>query len=288
MDNNGNMIIEVGIVLIILLLICGIILASSENTTDKIVKAQEKENIETLLTEMVDNLINNPGVPENWFEYEKGTPGLAIVNEGGETIPNSVSYSKLITLGNNYKKLVTEKLFNSKIKSSMELIPKKSSISSVKIGLSEDANNAFSVNRLVKCDFYKKYVLKDFKSKGKCNHGHSPSSHSCNYFKIFKGNLKSSNYYLLVDDGEKYHLKYFVDTTGVSYGKPWKTATSNSIFINDEINFYDDSSAVVFVHFDKPNAKALLVSVPKDFDKNKLEYDYFRTNDCQFILKGWY
>lgn len=282
------MIIEVGIVLIILLLICGIILTSSENTTDKLVKAQEKENIETLLTEMVDNLINNPGVPENWFEYEKGTPGLAIVNEGGETIPNSVSYSKLITLGNNYKKLVTEKLFNSKIKSSMELIPKKSSISNVKIGLSEDANNVFSVNRLVKCDFYKKYVIKDFKSNGKCNHGHSQSLHSCNYFKIFKGNLKSLNYYLLIDDGEKYHLKYFVDTTGIGYLKPWKTATSDSIFINDEINFYDDESAVVFVHFDKPNAKALLVSVPKDFDKNKLEYDYFTTNDCQFILKAWY
>lgn len=288
MDNNGNMIIEVGIVLIILLLICGIILASSENTTDKIVKAQEKENIEPLLTEMVDNLINNPGVPENWFEYEKGTPGLAIVNEGGEIVPNSVSYSKLMALGNNYKKLVTEKLFNSKIKSSMELIPEKSSISSVKIGLSEDANNVFSVNRLVKCDFYKKYVLKDFKSKGKCNHGHSPSSHSCNYFKIFKGNIKSSNYYLLVDDGEKYNLKYFVDTTRSGNYKSWKTATSNSIFINDEINLYDDESAVVFIHFDKPNAKALLVSVPKDFDKNKLEYDYFRTNDCQFILKAWY
>ena len=288
MDNNGNMIIEVGIVLIILLLICGIILASSENTTDKIVKAQEKENIEPLLTEMVDNLINNPGVPENWFEYEKGTPGLAIVNEGGEIVPNSVSYSKLIALGNNYKKLVTEKLFNSKMKSSMELIPEKSSISSVKIGLSEDANNVFSVNRLVKCDFYKKYVLKDFKSKGKCNHGHSPNSHSCNYFKTFKGSLKSSDYYLLVDDGEKYNLKYFVDTTRSGNYKSWKTATSNSIFINDEINFYDDESAIVFVHFDKPNAKALLVSVPKDFDKNKLEYDYFRTNDCQFILKAWY
>ena len=132
MDNSGNMMIEVGIVLIILLLISGIILTSFENATDKIVKTQEKENIETLLTEIVDNLINNPGVPENWFEYEKGTVGLAIVNEGGETIPNSVSYSKFAVLGKNYKKLVTEKIFNSKIESSMELIPQKSSISSVR------------------------------------------------------------------------------------------------------------------------------------------------------------
>lgn len=288
MDNSGNMMIEVGIVLIILLLISGIILTSFENATDKIVKTQEKENIETLLTEIVDNLINNPGVPENWFEYEKGTVGLAIVNEGGETIPNSVSYSKFAVLGKNYKKLVTEKIFNSKIESSMELIPQKSSISSVKIGSTGDANNVFSVNRLVKCDFYKRYVIADFKSEGKCSHDHSQSSYSCSYFKIFKGNLKSSNYYLLVDDGEKYHLKYLVDTTKSVDERPWKMTTSDSIFINDEIDFYNDESAIVFIHFNKPNAKALLVSVPKDFDKSKLKYDYFRTNDCRFVLKAWY
>lgn len=288
MDNRGNMMLEVGIVLIMLVLISGIVLNSFENTTDKIVKTQEKENMEMLLTETVDNIINNPGVPENWFEYEKGSVGLAIVNEGGEVIPNSVSYSKFVVLGKNYKELVSEKLFNSKIKSSMELIPKKSSISSVKIGSTEDANNVFSVNRLVKCDFFKKYVIKDFESEGKCNHDHSPSSYSCNYLKIFKGNLKSSDYYLLLGDGEKYHLKYFVDTTRTVNEKPWKTATSDSIFINDEIDFHDDTSAILFVHFDKPNAKALLVSVPKDFDKNKLKYDYFTTNDCQFVLKAWY
>ena len=288
MDNRGSMMIEIAIVLIILLLIIGIILTSFESTADKIVTEQEKENIEMLLTETVDNLINNPEMPENWFENEKGTIGLAIVNEGGEVIPNSVAYSKFAALGNNYKKLVTEKVFNSKIKSSMELIPQESSISSVKIGSTEDASNVFSVNRLVKCDFYKGYVIRDFESEGKCNHDHSQSSYSCNYFKIFKGNLKSSDYYLLVDDGEIYHLKYRVDTTGDGDENPWKTTTSESIFINDEIDFHDDSSAIVFVHFDKANTNALLVSVPKDFDREKLKYDYFRTNDCQFILKAWH
>ena len=280
MDNKGNMMIEAGIVLIILLLISGIFLASFENATDKIVKTQE--NMETLLAETVDNLINNPGDPEN------GTFGLTIVNEEGEAIPNSVSYSKFAALGKNYRKLVDEKIFNSKIESSMELIAQKSSVSSVKIGSTGDANNVFSVNRLVKCDFYKRYVIKDFEIEGKCSHDHSQSSYSCNYFKIFKGNLKSSNYYLLVGDGEKYHLKYLVDTTRSADENPWKTAASESILINDEIDFYDDESAIVFVHFDKPNAKAVLVSVPKDFEKNKLKYDYFRTNDCQFVLKAWY
>lgn len=283
MDNRGSLTIEIAIVAVLILMIMGIILISFENAADKIVKMEEAENMETLSSEVVDNLINNPGVPDNWFEIKKGVPGLAIVNEGGEIISNSVSYAKFIALGDNYKKFVDEKLFNSKIKTSMEIIPQKSSISSVKIGSSQDASNVFSVNRLVKCDFYKKYVIKDFRNDGKCNHNHDQSLHSCNYFKIFKGNLKKSDYYLLVDDD----VKYIVDTTRVVKQKYWQQA-SDVIYLNNEISFYDDESAVVFIHFDKPHANALLVSVPKDFNRENLEYDYFRTNECEFILKAWY
>ena len=282
MDNRGSGTIEIGIVLIVILLIIGLALTSYENTTDKIVNLQEKENMETLTSEFVDYLINNPGTPENWYESGKGTPGLAIINEGGQVIPNSVSYLKFIALGKNYKRLVDEKTFDSKIKTSIEIIPQKSSISSVKIGSCDDANNVFSVNRLVKCDFYKKYVIKDFENKGKCNRGHNQSSHSCNYFKIFKGNIELSDYYLLVDDD----AKYIVDTT-IFKGKHWQNP-SDAVYLNDKIDFSNDTSAVVFIHFDKPHAKALLVSVPKNFDRNKLEYDYFSTNECQLIFKLWY
>ena len=282
MDNRGNGTVEIAIVLIIILLIIGVTLTSYENTTDKIVNLQEKENMETLTSEFVDYLINNPGVPENWYESDNGKFGLAITNEEGQVIPNSVSYSKFIALGKNYKKLVDEKSFNSKIKTSMEIIPQKSSISSVKIGSNDDADNVFSVNRLVKCDFYKKYVIKDFENEGKCNRGHNQSSHSCNYFKIFKGNIEQSNYYLLVDED----AKYIVDTT-IFKGNHWQKS-SDAIYLNDKIDFSNDTSAVVFIHFDKPHAKALLVSVPKNFDRNKLKYDYFRTNECQLIFKSWY
>ena len=134
MDNRGSGTIEIGIVMIIVLLIIGVTLTSFENTTDKIVNLQEKEKMETLTSEFVDYLINNPGVPENWYESGKGTPGLAIINEEGQVIPNSISYLKFVALGKNYKRLVDEKSFNSKIKTSMEILPQKSSISSVKIG----------------------------------------------------------------------------------------------------------------------------------------------------------
>lgn len=288
MDDRGTLTIEIAIVLVMIILIVGIILASIENTTDKIAKTSEEENIEMLLSEVADNLINNPGNPDNWHESLKGTPGLAIINTEGQVIPNSVSWSKFTVLGKNYKKLVTEKLFNSKLKSSMELIPQKSSISSVKIGSKDHANYVYSVNRLVKCDFYKGYVIKDFQNDGKCRHNHDQNSYSCNYFKIFKGNLKKSNYYLIIDDTQKYKLKYMIDTTRVVKQRPWQTTASARILINSEIDFYDDTSAVVFIHFDKPKARAVLVCVPKDFDYKKLNYDYFRTNDCQFILKAWH
>lgn len=285
-DDKGSITIELCVVLVVILLILGVVLSSFENTNDKIIKLQEKENIEILTSEFVDNLINNQGVPENWFEYEKATPGLAIVNENGEIIPNSVSYQKLISLGKNYKQFIDKQQFNSKLHSSMELIPNKRTISSVKIGSQSDSNNIYSVNRLVKCDYYKKYVIKDFQNEGKCNQQHK-GEYSCNYFKIFKSNLKSSDYYLLIDSDEKYDLKYIIDTTQ-SKNKNWKLLLSDTIYLNDKINFYDDNDAIVFVHFDKPNAKAVLVNVSKNFDENNLKYDYFRTNECQFILKAWF
>lgn len=282
-------VIEISLILIVILLIFGVILTSLENSTEKVIKASEINNIEKLTSEVLDNLINNPGVPENWNENGEGTPGLAIVNDDGQIIPNSVSYSKLTALGNDYDKLVYEKLFNRKIHSSMEMKPHESSISNVKIGDENEGENVFSLTRLIKCDFYKSYLLKDFEKEGKCNKNHPQNEYSCNYFKVFKGNLKNSNYYLLIDDSEKYDLSYSIATTSFEGDRGWKMVISNKIYLNDEIDFYeDDSSAIVFVHLDKASPKALLVSVPSNFDENLLEYDYFRTNECELILKAWY
>ena len=79
-----------------------------------------------------------------------------------------------------------------------------------------------------------------------------------------------------------------IDTTRVVKEKYWETPSSEIINLNEQINFYDDTSAIVFIHFDKADAKAVLISVPKTFKINNLNYDYFRTNDCDFILKAWY
>lgn len=288
MDNKGNISLEIAIILIILILITGIALSLSETGNRKAVRNMVNEHDELLVENVVDNLINNPGNTHDWEGYEKGMAGLAIVNGEGEVIPNSVSYEKLIELNSDYEKYVNRYLFQSKMKSSMELIPQESIISSVKIGNKETSDNIFSVNRIVKCDFYKKYVIKDFLNDGKCNHNHKQDKYDCNYFKVFKGNLRASNYYLLFDESEKYNAKYSIDNTKDRNYESWKNVISDEVYLNDHIDFDSGSSAIIFVHIDKPKTKAVLVSVPKDFDKEKLKYDYFRTNECEFILKAWY
>ena len=279
---------EMSIILVVIIVIFGAVMTSVENSAEKAIREVETNNMEKLVSETVDNLINNPGAPENWNELGKGTPGLAIVNDAGQVIPNSVSYSKLIGLGKDYDKLIYEKQFTSKIHSSMELRPKESTISSVKIGERPKGDSIFSLTRLVKCEFFKGYVLKDFENGGKCNRHHPQDERSCNYFKVFPGNLKKSDYYLLIDEDETYDLKYMVDTTRVVKGRPWQTAMTDAIHLNNEFDFYDDTSAVVFIHLDEPHPKALLVSVPKSFDERLLHYDYFRTNECEFIVNAWY
>ncbi|WP_407424453.1 hypothetical protein [Methanobrevibacter sp.] len=290
MDNNGNFTLEILVVGMIIILILGIISVASEISQEKISKSVENNNIEKTISEVADSLINDPGMPINWEDFKSKRVGLAIINEDETVIPNSVSYFKLLELGRDYENLVTKRIFNNKFDSSMELTPYETSISSVKIGSNNvQSNNVFSVNRVVKCDFFKKYVICDFLNDGKCNHNHNQKDHSCNYFKVFKGNLKKTDYYLLLNDNEKLENKYSIDTTHFkSYNS--KSISNTKIYLNNELNGLfeaNETSSVVFIHFDKKDTKAVLVGVPKDFDKSKLKYNYFTTQTCDFVIKAW-
>ena len=290
MDNKGNFTLEIVVVGIIILLALGITSFVSEVSQEKISKSVEENNIEKTINEVADNLINDPGTPINWEDFKSKRVGLAIINSEGNTIVNSVSYFKFLELGRDYDNLVTKRLFNNKFSSSMELIPSETSISSVKIGSNNpESNNVYSVNRLVKCDFFKKYTVCDFLTDGKCNHNHNQKDHSCNYFKLFKGNLKKTDYYLLFDESEKLECEYSIDNT---HSKSYKgqEVTNTKIYLNDKLNELfevNDSSAVVFIHLNKKDVKAVLVGVPKNFDENKLNYNYFTTQTCEFKINAW-
>ena len=61
----SSSILEVSIILVFILLIFGAVLTSVENSTEKVIKAQEDNNMEKTLKELNDKLINNPSVPKN-------------------------------------------------------------------------------------------------------------------------------------------------------------------------------------------------------------------------------
>ncbi len=290
MDNRGNFTLEIVVVGIIILMILGVAALASEVSHEKISKSVEDNNIEKTISEIADTLINDPGTPIVWEDYKPKRVGLAIINEEENIIMNSVSYFKFLELGRDYDNLVTKKLFNNKFHSNMELKAYDTSISSVKIGSTEtEDNNVFSVTRVVKCDFFKKYVICDFLNDGKCNHNHNQKDHSCNYIKIFPKNLKKMDYYLLIDDSENLQCEYSIDTTHFkSYNG--KKVTNTEIYLNNDLkNLFEgnDTSSIVFIHFNKKAAKAVLVAVPKEFDKNKLNYNYFTTQTCDFTIKAW-
>ena len=61
MDNKGNITLEIGIVLIVIVMIFGAVLSINEMNTNKLVRTIENEHDETLIEEVADYLINNPG-----------------------------------------------------------------------------------------------------------------------------------------------------------------------------------------------------------------------------------
>lgn len=290
MDNKGNFTLEIVVVGIVILLILGITSLASEISQEKISKNVENSNIEKTINEVVDTLINDPGTPINWEDFKPKRVGLAIINVDEKVIPNSVSYFKLLELGRDYDKLVKRKIFDNKFSSSMELKPYETSISSVKIGSNDiESNKVYSVNRVVKCDFFKKYTVCDFQQDSKCNHNHNQKDYSCSYFKIFKGNLKKMDYYLLFNESENLEYDYYIDNTHFKSHDANKI-TKTKIYLNNELSEMfeaNESTSIIFIHLDKKDVKSVLVAVPKDFDKNKLDYNYFTTQTCEFILKVW-
>jgi hypothetical protein len=292
MENKGNFFsIEIIIVLIFFIMIIGIITNLTDNTTEKIINSMELNNLEKLSSETLDILINNPGTPNYWESlntYGNIHLGFAIVNLDNKTIKNSVSFDKISKLENSYNLLISEKIFNNKIKSSIAIYPLNSEIPSSFYGNIDESDNVISINRLIKCDYYSKYTLLKFNEKGYCNKNHD-NNYSCGSFKVYKSYLKNNDYYLLSSDENLNNVFYSIDTTHKKNNK-FEKINNNKIYLNDilEENLENISNEIFFIHLKENSTKILLVSVPKDFNEDVLIYDYFIINDCKIVFKTWY
>lgn len=285
-DNKGMMTGEIIILLILIILIFGIIANFTEKTNDKITEKISSENIDKKAIEFCDNLINNPGTPKNWQKLKNKNNiiiGLALVDENNASVVNSIDYSKLMALSADYDKLVNKKVFDEQYKSSIILTPLTGNVPKIQLG-DDDLKNPITVNRIVSCDFFKKYQINSFKKDGECNQYHI-TTHSCNHFKVFKSWLKKMDYYLLFDKNSYKDYYWSIDSTeiiGIA-----KKADSEKIYLNPTIDgkIFLVKNGVMFIHINQENPKAIVVAVPKNFDKNKLYYDYFVPTQCNLKIQ---
>ena len=306
--------------IILLIFIIGVIANLSDGLNERMISEEEFSSLETIAIESSDYLLNNPGNPENW-EDDEGLkngivskniiPGLAIKNknvENGEffdesasdemIMSNAISYNKLIKIKNNYDSLVDSNLLNDSVISSMAIYPLNSEIKPIEMGYDfEDKNdnvndnNIVTVNRTVKCDFYSNFVV--YSNDGR-------SLWLCKNFRVYKESLDEYNYYLISDESVK-------DTGTYWILESLNRTSENKEIINQEVidlnpflmeDLGNSSDEIYSIHFNVPknrvgDFKTVLVAIPKNMtdvliSNDELNYDYFKVQDVNFILKIGY
>ncbi len=239
---------------------------------------------------------------------------------------NTISYNKLMKIKNNYDSLVDENLFNNSVHSSMAIYPLNSEIRPIEMGYdfgNEDDNvndnDIVTVNRTVKCDFYSNFVVYDFNDfelfgesfeDGLCNHDSNPNLTNhvnndesiwlCKNFRVYKKSLNDYNYYLISDESVKNTGTYCIleSLNRTSENKKilnQEVIELNPFFLEDLEN---SSGEIYSIHFnvDKNRVndfKTVLVAIPNNMSdvlisNGELNYDYFRVQDVNFVLKIGY
>lgn len=239
---------------------------------------------------------------------------------------NAISYNKLIKIKNNYDSLVDGNLFNDSVRSSMAIYPLNSEIKPIEMGYDFDDeddnvndNDIVTVNRTVKCDFYSGFVVynfNDFELFGDnpnddlCNHDSNPNltNHEndersfwlCKNFRVYKESLDDYNYYLISDESVKNSGTYWILES-------LNRTDENKQILNEEVidlnpffmNDLENSSENIYsIHFNVlknriDDFKTVLVAIPKNMtdvliSNDEMNYDYFRVQDVNFILKAGY
>ena len=240
---------------------------------------------------------------------------------------NAISYNKLIKIKNNYDSLVDRNLFNDSVISSMAIYPLNSEIRPIEMGYDFDDendnvndNNIVTVNRTVKCDFYSNFVVynfNDFELFGDdynkdmfCNHDTNPNltNHSndgrtlwlCKSFRVYKESLDEYNYYLISDESVKDTGTYWILESINRTSENEKILIQEVIDLNPLLmeDLENSSDEIYSIHFNVPKNRAndfktVLVAIPKNMtdvliSNAGLNYDYFRVQDVNFVLKAGY
>ena len=117
----------------------------------------------------------------------------------------------------------------------------------------------------------------------------------CKEFKITKKDFEENNYFLFFSNASTNNGNYWIidDISNISNSE--NPINNEKISLNNHFTsiFENKSSMIFYLHFkiNKNNLNdfnAVLVSIPKDIDENNLNIDYFKEQDCYFIMKTSY
>ncbi|MDR3063148.1 MAG: hypothetical protein LBU40_03290 [Methanobrevibacter sp.] len=307
-NNKGLIINDLMIGVVVLVVLLGIMSFVISSSNEKILNSLEKSELESKNIETINNLVKNPGSPNNWeilSNIDNINPGLAIINGENKTILNSVNYEKFLRLRDNYRILMKNKVFHGDIKSSIYLKPLDTDLNTITIGDSEileNPNNIISNTRLVKCDFYSKFKLISFEKnmlnneqKDQCinmmninimniNNQTNPIHQDnnqfiwvCKNFKINSDNLSNMDYYLLIDEDSVEINSYWTLNTMDNINTGETHIIGSSYYLNNEIEnlLNNTNEKVYYLHLkiDKNNVdnfNGILIAVPKNFNINDI------------------
>ena len=186
--------------------------------------------------------------------------------------------------------------------------------------LNDLENDVLVVNRTVKCDFYSNFVIynfndfelygDDYEKKEECNHDSNPNleNHSndmnyfwlCKSFRVYRNSLNSYNYYLISHEDTKESNVYYVleslNRTNDNKQRINQDIIDLNPFFTEDLE--NSSNEIYSIHFKIPknnidNFKTVLIAIPKNMSNelianNQLNYDYFRVQNVNFVLKTAY
>ena len=143
-----------------------------------------------------------------------------------------------------------------------------------------------------------------------CNHDTNPylTNHSndgrslwlCKNFRVYKESLDEYNYYLISDESVKDTGTYWILESINRTSENEKILIQEVIDLNPLLmeDLENSSDEIYSIHFNVPKNRAndfktVLVAIPKNMtdvliSNDGLNYDYFRVQDVNFVLKAGY
>ncbi|MEN6291380.1 MAG: hypothetical protein ABFD07_05110 [Methanobacterium sp.] len=316
-DNKAQIFsLDVLLALIVITVILGISADAMDLVSYKAQDYSSRLSLEGITTNAADMLIKSSGSPDEWEDYGiKGdtVPGLA-KKEAGRTVPNTLSFIKILKLKDNYAPLMCGSVLPYGVNSSMAIYPIDPSLSPIIVmndTVPEGASEVAVANRTVLCDFmYISAVIKikghkdqqwsenqEFEvcpQKGHSNSKTGDSGWVCHHFNITSGDLNSTDFYVITDPATVTDSARWGIDRADAEGNCNEKFSNVPVLVNDKIAAVmgNDTNAVLWFHVlngdSRDSFDSYVIGVPRGTPLDDVKLNYLGPQPCFFVLKVWF